>query len=85
MGEHGAFFPPFDPENDKTFYKAVESVDDDEALELYGEAADRYRELNVFVPIANTDAVIVARSGIGNIGVERQGLWTVDLAELTNE
>ena len=81
----GAFFPPFDPQNDKTFYEAVESVDDEEALELYGQAADRYRELNVFVPIANTNAVIVAREGISNIGVERQGLWTVDLADLKNE
>ena len=80
-----AFFPPFDPETDKILFKAIETVDDEEALELYGEAADGYRELNVFVPIANTDAVIVARDGIGDIGVERQGLWTVDLAALTNE
>jgi hypothetical protein len=26
----------------------------------------------------------VARAGISNIGVERQGLWTVDLGDLRN-
>ena len=39
----------------------------------------------MFVPIANTKAVIVAREGISNIGVERQGLWTVDLGALKND
>jgi hypothetical protein len=28
--------------------------------------------------------VPVARAGISNIGVERQGLWTVDLGDLRN-
>jgi peptide/nickel transport system substrate-binding protein len=78
----GAFFPPFDPEADKVFYRAVRSNDDEEAEELYGQAADMYRDLNVFIPIANTKAVIVARDGIDNIHVERQGLWTVRLAQL---
>jgi peptide/nickel transport system substrate-binding protein len=80
----GAFFAPLDPKADEVFYQAVENNDDDEALELYGQAADMYRELNVFVPIANTNAVPVARAGISNIGVERQGLWTVDLGDLRN-
>jgi peptide/nickel transport system substrate-binding protein len=78
----GAFFPPFDPQADKVFYQGVQSASDEKALELYGQAADMYRKLNVFVPLANTNAVIVAREGISNIGVERQGLWTVDLAAL---
>jgi peptide/nickel transport system substrate-binding protein len=78
----GAFFPPFDPNADKVFYKAVQSNDENQAMDLYGQAADMYRKLDVFVPIANTKAVIVARKGISNIGVERQGLWTVDLADL---
>ena len=81
----GAFFPPIDPAADKVFYRAVENADDDEAIELYGQAADQYREHDVFVPIANTKAVIVARDGISNIGVERQGLWTVDLGALKND
>lgn len=81
----GAFFPPFDPKADKVFYQAVQNADDDEATELYGEAADMYRALDVFVPIANTKAVVVARSGIGDVEVLRQGLWTVDLATLTND
>ena len=80
----GAFFAPLDPKADKVFYQAVENNDDEEAMELYGQAADMYRQLNVFVPIANTNAVPVARAGISNIGVERQGLWTVDLADLRN-
>jgi peptide/nickel transport system substrate-binding protein len=80
----GAFFAPLDPKADKVFYQAVENNNDEEAMELYGQAADMYRELNVFVPIANTNAVPVARAGISNIGVERQGLWTVDLADLRN-
>jgi peptide/nickel transport system substrate-binding protein len=78
----GAFFPPIDEEADKVFQQAVQSGDPDEALELYGQAADMYRQHHVFVPIANTKAVIVTRAGITNVGVERQGLWTVDLAEL---
>jgi peptide/nickel transport system substrate-binding protein len=78
----GAFFPPIDPKADKVFQQAVQSGDPDEALELYGQAADMYRQHHVFVPIANTKAVIVTRRGITNVGVERQGLWTVDLAEL---
>ena len=36
----GAFFPPIDPAADKVFYRAVENADDDEAIELYGQAAD---------------------------------------------
>ena len=78
----GAFFPPIDPAADKVFEQAVQSDNDDQALELYGQAADMYRQKNVFVPIANTKAVVVTRKGITNVGVERQGLWTVDLAEL---
>ena len=78
----GAFFPPFDPSADKVFYKAVQSNDENQAMDLYGQAADMYRKLDMFVPIANTKAVIVARKGISNIGVERQGLWTVDLGDL---
>lgn len=78
----GAFFPPIDPEADKVFQQAVQTNDPDQALELYGQAADMYRRHHVFVPIANTKAVIVTRAGITNVGVERQGLWTVDLAAL---
>ena len=81
----GAFFPPIDPDADEVFYQAVQNADDDEAIDLYGQAADMYREHNVFIPIANTKAVIVAKSGISNIGVERQGLWTVDLGALQND
>jgi peptide/nickel transport system substrate-binding protein len=83
-GEDGGFFPPFDPEADKVFFKAVQSADDDEAMKLYGQAADMYRKTYAFVPIANTKAVIVNRKGIGGVAVERQGLWTVDLAALTS-
>ena len=78
----GAFFPPIDEEADKVFQQAVQTEDADEALELYGQAADMYKKHHVFVPIANTKAVIVTRAGITNVGVERQGLWTVDLAAL---
>jgi peptide/nickel transport system substrate-binding protein len=78
----GAFFPPIDVEADKVFKRAVQTADPDAALELYGQAADMYRQKHVFVPIANTKAVIVTRRGISNVGVERQGLWTVDLAAL---
>jgi peptide/nickel transport system substrate-binding protein len=81
-GENGGFFPPFDPEADKVFFRAVQTADPEEALELYGRAADMYRKTYAFVPIANTKAVIVTRKGITGVGVERQGLWTVDLAEL---
>ncbi|UJA20869.1 ABC transporter substrate-binding protein [Thermoleophilia bacterium SCSIO 60948] len=83
--DDGAFFPPIDPAADKLLFQAIETEDDDEAIELYGQAADRYLEADAFVPIANTKAIIVARSGIGNIQVERQGLWTVDLGALTND
>ena len=78
----GAFFPPIDPAADKVFERAVQTGDEDEALDLYGQAADMYRQHYVFVPIANTKAVITTRKGITNIGVERQGLWTVDLSAL---
>ncbi len=78
----GAFFPPIDPAADKIFERAVQTESADEAVALYGQAADMYRKQFVFVPIANTKAVVVARKGISNVGVERQGLWTVDLADL---
>jgi peptide/nickel transport system substrate-binding protein len=81
-GENGGFFPPFDPEADKVFFKAVQTADPDEAMKLYGQAADMYRKTYAFVPIANTKAVIVTRKGITGVAVERQGLWTVDLATL---
>jgi peptide/nickel transport system substrate-binding protein len=81
----GAFFPPFDPETDKIFQRAVTSTSSEEALPIYGEAAQGYAKLNVFVPIANTKAIIVTRKGIANVGVERQGLWTVDLGALKTE
>lgn len=78
----GAFFPPIDREADKVFQRAVQTASPEEALALYGQAADMYRQKYVFVPIANTKAVVVTRKGITNVGVERQGLWTVDLADL---
>jgi peptide/nickel transport system substrate-binding protein len=81
-GPDGGFFPPFDPAADKVFFKAVQTASADEALALYGRAADMYRKTYAFVPIANTKAVIVARKGITGIAVERQGLWTVDLSAL---
>ena len=82
----GAFFPPHrSVMRTRCSTRRCRTADDDEALDLYGQAADMYREHNVFIPIANTKAVIVARSGISNIGVERQGLWTVDLGALKND
>ena len=78
----GTYFQPLDPSVDKILFKAKITANHTQALKLYGEAANKYGAMNVLIPLANAKTVIVSRAGITGFGVQRQGLWTVDLATL---
>jgi peptide/nickel transport system substrate-binding protein len=78
----GAFFPPLSPAADNVLERATMSTAPSQATALYGKASEMYAALDAYVPIADNETVIVARKGLTGFGVQRQGLWTADLATL---
>ena len=74
-----------DPKADKILYQGMATPEHEKAMQLYGQAMDRYRDLNTFVPVGNLLITVIARKGVGGISSLRQGNWTLDIPALHEE
>jgi peptide/nickel transport system substrate-binding protein len=79
------YYKPYDPKGDEILYRGMATPDHEKAMQLYGKAMDRYRDLNTFVPVGNLLITVIARKGIAGIASVRQGNWELDIAALHEE
>jgi peptide/nickel transport system substrate-binding protein len=78
----GTYFRPIDPKIDAILNQAISQASHTRALELYGKAATMYGNTYDMVPISNNLTTVVTKKGITGFASERQGAWTIRLAEL---
>jgi peptide/nickel transport system substrate-binding protein len=79
------YFKPYDPEADKILYQGMATPNHESAMKLYGEAMNRYRDLDTFIPIGKMLLSVVSRKGIGGIAAQRQGGWLLNIPALHEE